>query len=172
MLSEVISGIVGAGVGSLLTWLLGAPDRRQARKATEAQLKLAELEAERERRDAQERSAIARERIVQDKRKLYNLMRRIDGIECDYQFPPGPTSANFNVNQIRLMNQNIESIQDALVEVDLPETKAVLGVTIRCPENPSAPWTELGKICESDFLPIQATYRKLKNEIQRQSPGE
>jgi hypothetical protein len=58
MLAALIIGLICAAFGALLTWLFGAPDRKLARRALEfqtaasqAQLRVAELEAEQNRRD-------------------------------------------------------------------------------------------------------------------------
>jgi len=143
---------------------------QKERSSTDKQLAERQREVTREKLQAEsvaaQEAGKTRERQAEQRRKLYNLMRRIDCIDCDFQFPPNPAGATFNVTQIRQINQGIERIQDALVELaDLPETKAVLGVAIRCPENSSAPWGELGEIHKAEFLPIQATYRKLKTEV-------
>lgn len=142
---------------------------QKERRSTDAKLNERRRELERARVQAESVAAQEaekrRERETEHRRKLYNLMRRIDCIECDFQFPPNPTGATFNVTQIRQINQGIERIQDALLELaSLPEAKAVLGLTIRCPANPTA-WNELAEICKADFLPLQATYRKLKAEV-------
>jgi hypothetical protein len=114
---------------------------------------------------AQEAGKI-RERQAEQRRKLYSLMRRIDCIECAFQFPPSPTGAVFNVTVIRQINHGIESIQDALMELaDLPETKTVLGVTIPCPTQTNAPWDELHDVYDRHFLPIQKVFRDLKIEV-------
>lgn len=143
---------------------------QKERSSTDAKLNERRRELKRARVEAESVAALqaeeTREREIEQRRKLYNLMRRIDCIDCDFQFPPNLIGATFNVTQIRQINQGIERIQDALVELaDLPETKAVLGVTIKCPANTSAPWNELGEIHKADFLPIQTTYRKLKAEV-------
>ena len=110
-------------------------------------------------------SAQDHQRVTEMKRKLYNLLRRINWIEADFQFPPA-AGTSFSISTIMQINRDIESIQDALVELaDLPESKVVLGVAIPTPANLSASWDELGEIWKTKFLPIQATYRKVKGEV-------
>jgi hypothetical protein len=143
---------------------------QKERSSTDAKLNEKRRELQRLRLEADslaaEEAEKTRKRQAEKRRKLYSLMRRIDCIDCDFQIPPTGSGATFNVMQIRQINQGIESIQDALVELaDLPETKAILGVTIPCPAEPNAPWNELGPIHKAHFVPIQTVYRKLKNEV-------
>jgi hypothetical protein len=137
-------------------------DKRLAEKRRAKQKEMLKLES-----TAAQQATKKHERESELKLKLYNVMRRIDCIECDFQFPPG-AGAVFNVTLIRQINHGLESIQDHLIELaDLPETNALLGMTISCPANTSASWSELGEIYKADFLPVQNTYRTLKNEVLR-----
>ena len=54
-MTELTVGIAGALIGALVTYLLGAKDRRLARVAAEAQRKLAELEEDKRKWDSLER---------------------------------------------------------------------------------------------------------------------
>ena len=143
---------------------------QKERSSTDRQL--AERQRELKRKKVLAESAAAqdaektREREAEQRRKLYSLMRRIDCVESEFEFPPRPTGAVFNNVVIRQINQSIEHIHDALLElVDLPETKAVLEVAIPCSAVDSPPWPELQGIHKKHFLPIQTVYRKLKAEV-------
>ena len=107
-----------------------------------------------------------KERSVIEKRKLFNLLRKIDCIQCDFRFPPGPTGACFNGALIRQINKDIESIQDALVELlDLPEAQAVLDVRIPVPPFDGASWEWLEATWRKHFLPVQQLFRNLNVEV-------
>ena len=62
---------------------------------------------------AAQRAEKTRERQAEQRRQLYSLMRRIDCIECEFEFPPRATGAVFNNGVIRQINQSIERIHDA-----------------------------------------------------------
>jgi pyrimidine deaminase RibD-like protein len=113
-----------------------------------------------------------KERIVKEKRKLYNLLRKINGIQCDFRFPPGQQDAIFNGQRILLINKDIESIRDVLVEsLDLPEAQAL--VKLRIPAAPlgSVPWEWLEATCREHFLPVQRLFRELEAEVQAPAPA-
>jgi pyrimidine deaminase RibD-like protein len=105
-------------------------------------------------------------RLVVEKRKLYNLLRKINCIECDFCFPPGPSDAIFNGSLIRQINLDIESIRDALVELlDLPEARALADVRIPSAPLNGASWQWLEATWKEHFLPVQQLFRNLKAEV-------
>lgn len=143
---------------------------QKERSSADAKLNERRRELQRERLQADsiatQEAERTRERQAEQRRKLYSLMRRIECIECDFDFPPKPTGAVFNATVIRQINQSIERIHDPVMELgDLPETKNVLEVTIPCPPDSVPPWPELKATYEKHFLPIQNVYRKLKAEV-------
>jgi len=143
---------------------------QKERSSKDAKLNERRRELQRERLQADsvkaQEAEKTRERQAEQRRKLYSLMRRIDCIECDFEFPPRPTGAVFNTTVIRQINQSIERIHDSLMELaDLPETKTVLEVTILCPPDSALPWPELKATYEKYCHPIQNVYRKLKAEV-------
>jgi hypothetical protein len=112
------------------------------------------------------RSEKEKERLVVDKRRLYNLLRKINCIQCEFSFPPGPTGACFNGPLIRQINQEIENIQDSLVELlDLPEARALINMRIPMPALNGASWTWLEAVWKEHFLPVQQTFQSLKTEV-------
>jgi hypothetical protein len=107
-----------------------------------------------------------KERLVTEKRKLFNLLRKINCIQCEFSFPPGPTGACFNGALIRQINQDIESIRDALVELlDLPEARALVDVRIPVPAFSGASWPWLEATWKEHFLPVQQVFQRLKAEV-------
>jgi hypothetical protein len=106
------------------------------------------------------------QRIQIEKRKLYNLLRRINCIECDFHFPPGPQEAVFNGQCILLINKDIENIRDGLVELlDLPEAGAVVDARIPGAPLGNVSWSWLEATWKEHFLPVQNLFRKLKAEV-------
>lgn len=107
-----------------------------------------------------------KERLVVEKRKLYNLLRKINCIECDFCFPPGPQDACFNGSLISQINKDIEDIRDALVELlDLPEAKELADLRIPAPPSSGASWPWLEATWREHFLPVQELFRNLKAEV-------
>jgi len=112
-----------------------------------------------------------KERVVIEKRKLFNLVRKIDCIQCDFRFPPGPTDAVFNGALIHQINKDIESIRDALVELlELPEAQALADVKIPAPPLEGASWSWLEATWKEHFLPVQQLFRNLKAEVLPPAP--
>jgi pyrimidine deaminase RibD-like protein len=108
--------------------------------------------------------------LVLKKRKLFNLLRGIDCIECDFRFPPGPTGACFNVGVIRQINADIDGIQNALVELmDLPEARQLVVARIPMPPTTDASWSWLEATFREHFLPIQRLFSTLKAEVLEQT---
>ena len=104
--------------------------------------------------------------LVVEKRKLYNLLRKINGIDCDFCFPPGPQDACFNGALISQINKDIEGIRDALVELlDLPEAKGLADLRIPAPPVSGASWPSLEATWRDHFLPVQELFRNLKAEV-------
>jgi hypothetical protein len=107
-----------------------------------------------------------KEPLVVEKRKLYNLLRKIKCIECDFCFPPGPQDACFNGSLIGQINKDIEGIRDALVELlDLPEAKGLVDLRIPAPPLSGASWPSLEATWRDHFLPVQELFRNLKAEV-------
>jgi pyrimidine deaminase RibD-like protein len=108
-----------------------------------------------------------KERLVMEKRKLFNLLRKINGIQCDFRFPPGPQDpCCFNTPLIQTINKDIESIRDALVELlDLPEAQALADARIPTPPLGAVPWSWLEAAWKDHFLPVQQIFRNLKAEV-------
>lgn len=108
-----------------------------------------------------------KQRILGEKRKLFNLMRKINGIECEFRFPPGPQyPCCFNASLIQTINKDIENIRDALVELlDLPEAQALADVRIPTPSLGYVPWSWLEFAWKEHFLPVQQIFRILKAEV-------
>jgi len=112
-----------------------------------------------------------KERVVMEKRKLLNLLRKINGIQCDFRFPPGPQDPCFNTPLIQTINKDIESIRDALVELlDLPEAQALADVRIPTPPLGSVSWSWLEVAWKEHFLPVQQIFRGLKAEVLPPAP--
>jgi pyrimidine deaminase RibD-like protein len=110
-----------------------------------------------------------RKRLVAEKRKLYNLLRKINCIECNFCFPPGPQDACFNGSLISQINKDIECIRDNLVELlDLPEAKQLAELRIPAPPFSGATWPWLEETWREHFLPVQVLFRNLKAEVLRQ----
>src|SRR4029077_12122748 len=76
----LIIALIATLVGSGVAWLIGAPDRAQAKKALQAQEKV--LEVQQKLLDAQQAAAAAQTRIA-------NLESERDQRESFSQFPPG-----------------------------------------------------------------------------------
>ena len=102
--------------------------------------------------------------VVLAKRKLFNLLRKINCIECNFEFPPGPTGASFNGGTIKLINADLDRMQDAIIELsDLPEARTLFGA--RIPETLDAPWGLYADTYRKYFLPIQTLFATLKVEV-------
>lgn len=112
-----------------------------------------------------------KERTVIKKRKLYNLLRKINCIRCEFRFPPGPQDACFNTPVISQINKDIESIRDALVELlDLSEARALADVRIPAPALGNVPWAWLEATWKEYFLPVQEVFRQLEAEVLPANP--
>ena len=112
-----------------------------------------------------------KERHVSEKRKLYNLLRKINCIECNFHFPPGPQDATFNGQLISLINKDIDEIRNALVELlDLPEARALVDVRVPVAPLGNVPWAWLEATWKEHFLPVQQLFRKLKVEVLTPAP--
>jgi pyrimidine deaminase RibD-like protein len=95
-------------------------------------------------------------RAIQEKRKLYNLIRKINYIQCKFAFPPGPQDAVFNGSLISQINRDIDAIRDDLVDLlDLPEAKVAVDLRI-----PSAPYEG------TSWLWLEATWREYFQPVQ------
>jgi pyrimidine deaminase RibD-like protein len=107
------------------------------------------------------------DRKIQEKRKLYNLLRKIECIQCQFGFPPGQGDASFNGSEIGLINKSIDSIRDDLVDLlDLPEAKAI--IDLRIPSAPDgASWLWLEATWREYFQPVQETFKRVKAEVLR-----
>jgi pyrimidine deaminase RibD-like protein len=104
--------------------------------------------------------------FITEKRKLYTLLRKINGIECNFCFPPGPQDACFNGSRISQINKDFEGIRDALVELlDLPEAKELVGLRIPAPPLNGGSWPWLEATWKEHFLPVQELFRNLKAEV-------
>lgn len=105
-------------------------------------------------------------RLVIEKRKLFNLMRKINCIQCDFRFPPAPTDACFNGALIRQINKDIESIRDTIVELlDLLEAQELVDVRIPAAPLNGVSWPWLEATWREHFLPVQQLFRRLKAEV-------
>lgn len=112
-----------------------------------------------------------KERLVAEKRKLFNLLRKINCIQCDFWFPPEPQDACFNGPLIHQINKDIEGIRDTLVGLlDLPEAQALADVRIPVPPSDGASWSWLEATWKEHFLPVQQLFRKLKAEVLPPAP--
>lgn len=143
---------------------------QKARNSTDAKFNERRRELQRERIQAKSlaarQAAAKRERETNQRRKLYNLMRRIGCINCEFQFPPGPYGATFNVTTIRQINHDMECIHDGVMELaNLPEAKTVLERRVPCPADPNPSWAELRDIYDKNFRPIQTTFSRLEQEV-------
>jgi hypothetical protein len=107
-----------------------------------------------------------KKRLVAEKRKLYNLLRKINCIECDFGFPPGPKDACFNGPLISQINKDIEGVRDALVELlDLDEARKLADLRIPAPPLNNSSWAWLEATWKEYFLPVQELFRNLKSEV-------
>ena len=106
------------------------------------------------------------ERSVKERRKLFNLLRKIDCIQCDFRFPPGPKDAGFNGALINQINKDIDAIRDDLIELlDLPEARALADARIPVAPFEGASWAWLEATWKEHFLPIQQIFQKLKADV-------
>jgi pyrimidine deaminase RibD-like protein len=107
-----------------------------------------------------------KDRNIQEKRKLYNLLRKINCIQCEFRFPPGPGDACFNGAAINQINKDIDAIRDDLVELlDLPEAKAIVDLRIPSAPYEGAPWLWLEATWREYFQPVQETFKRVKAEV-------
>ncbi len=112
-----------------------------------------------------------KERLVSEKRKLYNLLRKINCIECNFRFPPGPQDASFNGALISQINKDIESIRGGLVELlDLTAVKALVNLRIPAAPFAGASWPWLEATWREHFLPVQQLFRNLNEELISPAP--
>jgi uncharacterized membrane protein YqiK len=90
LLIALIGAVVGALGGSGLTWLLGASDRAQAKKALEAQEKV--LDAQQKLLEAQQAAAQAQTQIAKleaerDQREFFNQFS--PKVRFAFEYPKG-----------------------------------------------------------------------------------
>ena len=112
---EVIIAAVAAAFGSLVTWMLGASDRKQAGKtlaaqkeASEAQQKLAVLEAQRSEFDAFSRF-VPRVQIVDgDKAKPYLMLEADEPFEVEVMDYMTENQTNVASQQVGKIGRRIE----------------------------------------------------------------
>lgn len=106
------------------------------------------------------------DRAIKEKRKLYNLLCKIECIQCQFGFPPGQGDASFNGYGISLINKSIDAIRDDLVDLlDLPEAKAVIDLRIPSPALEGASWLWLEATWREYFQPVQEMFKRLKAEV-------
>lgn len=107
-----------------------------------------------------------KDRNIQEKRKLYNLLRKINCIQCKFGFPPGPGDACFNGPGINQINKDIDAIRDDLVDLlDLPEAKAIVDLRIPSAPYEGASWLWLEATWREYFQPVQEIFKQVKAEV-------
>jgi pyrimidine deaminase RibD-like protein len=106
------------------------------------------------------------DRAIQEKRKLYKLISKINCIQCKFAFPPGPQEAVFNGSLISQINRDIDAIRDDLVDLlDLPEAKAVIDLRIPSAPYEGASWLWLEATWREYFQPLQEIFIQVKAEV-------
>ena len=106
------------------------------------------------------------DRAIQEKRKLYKLISKINCIQCKFAFPPGPQEAVFNGPLISQINRDIDAIRDDLVDLlDLPEAKAVIDLRIPSAPYEGASWLWLEATWREYFQPLQEIFIQVKAEV-------
>jgi pyrimidine deaminase RibD-like protein len=108
------------------------------------------------------------DRNIQERRKVYNLLRKINCIQCKFSFPPGPQDPVFNGALINQINRDIDAIRDELVNLlDLPEAKAIVDLRIPAAPYEGASWLWLEATWREYFQPVQEIFSQVRAEVLR-----